>query len=68
MKNLIENYKKPTPVLWRKIGDSILLLSAGLSGSIMGLPLPDHTKLWIMFGVNLLGVFGKIITNLFKEN
>lgn len=67
LKKLHDNYKKPTPVIYRKIGDSVLVLSAGLSGSIMGLPLPDHTKLWIMFAINVVGVIGKILTNLFKE-
>jgi hypothetical protein len=59
----MKKYFSPTPVFWRKVGDSLLLLSAGVNGSIMGLPLPDHHKLWIMFGISLVGTFGKILTN-----
>lgn len=68
MKNLIENYKKPTPVFWRKVGDSILVASASLSTAVMGLPIAEHTKLYIVFALNVIGVIGKILTNLFKKD
>ena len=61
-------YKQPTPAKWRKIGDAILLGTTSLSGMIMGLPLTDHQQLWTIFILNGVGVFGKIITNFFKED
>ena len=68
MKEFLDNYKKPTPVIWRKIGDSVLIASASLSTAVMGLPITEHNKLYIVFALNVLGVIGKIVTNLFKED
>lgn len=62
---MIDNYKKPTPVIWRKIGDSILLATMTMSGMVMTLPITEHQKLWANFAINCLGIAGKIITNLF---
>lgn len=47
----------------KKIGDAFLLLSASLTTAVMGLPLSDNTIKWIVFGLNIVGVMGKIITN-----
>ena len=63
----LKQYWTPTPVKARKIGDAFLVLSASLSGAVMGLPLPDNQKLWINFGLTLLGVIGKIVTNFAVE-
>jgi hypothetical protein len=68
MKKFLDNYKKPTPVIWRKIGDSVLIASASLSTAVMGLPISEHNKLYIVFALNVLGVIGKILTNLFKKD
>lgn len=62
---MFDNYKKPTPVIWRKIGDSILLATMALSGMIMTLPLTENQKLWTNFFVNCAGIVGKVLTNLF---
>jgi hypothetical protein len=62
------NYYKPTPKKWRKIGDTILLGTASLSVLIMGSPLSDHAKAWIVFFSNALGIVGKVLTNFFKED
>lgn len=62
-----DKYYTPTPKKWRKIGDAMLLLSTGASGSIMGLPLSDNLKLWIVFAFSVIGVFGKILTNFAEE-
>jgi hypothetical protein len=64
---IFENYAKPTPALWRKIGDTILIASASLSGFTMGLPITEHAQLWLVFSFNVIGVIGKIITNFFKD-
>jgi len=64
---MIKGYYQPTPIKWRKIGDSILFLSASLTGMIAALPTDDNTKMWLMFSCNIAGILGKTITNLFKE-
>jgi hypothetical protein len=66
-RTLKEKYTAPTPVKWRKIGDAILLGSTGLSALMMGAPIPDKVQVWIVFGLNVLGLIGKIITNFFTE-
>jgi hypothetical protein len=66
--NALENYKAPTPVKWRKIGDAILLSTTSLSGMIMGLPISEHKQLWAIFILNAIGVGGKVITNFFRED
>ncbi len=67
MKKANEYYSVPTSPKWRKIGDSILIGCASLSTAVMGLPLTDNQIKWVIFGLNVIGVGGKIITNLFKE-
>jgi len=47
----------------KKIGDAFLLLSASLTTAVMSLPLSDNTIKWVVFGLNIIGVTGKIITN-----
>jgi hypothetical protein len=65
--SLFDNYKKPTPAKWRKIGDAILLGSSSFSGMVMGLPLSEHAQLWTIFILNAVGVVGKVLTNFFKD-
>lgn len=65
MKKLKENYWASTPLVCRKIGDSLLIASLGLTGGVMALPIDDETKLWVNFGIAGVGTIGKIITNLF---
>lgn len=63
----VSNYYHPTPKAWRKVGDTILLGCTSLSAMMMGAPLSATQKTWVIFGLNVLGVVGKMITNLFKE-
>ena len=63
----VKNYFHPTPKVWRKIGDSILIGSTSLSAMMMGAPIPEQAKTWVIFGLNVFGVFGKVISNMFKE-
>lgn len=65
---LLDNYKRPTPAKWRKIGDAILLGSTSLSAMMMGAPISEHTQTWLIFILNVIGVAGKILTNFFKED
>lgn len=67
IKKLQKRYFAPTPKNIRKIGDSILIVSASLSSAVMGLPLRDHHKLYVVFAFNVVGVIGKILTNFFKD-
>lgn len=64
-KTLREKYELPTPIKWRKIGDSILVGTSGMSAIMMGAPIPEHYTIWIVFSLNVIGVGGKIITNFF---
>lgn len=34
---------------------------------MMGAPIDEQTKTWIIFGLNVFGVLGKMVTNFFKE-
>ena len=63
----LANYYHPTPKHLRKIGDAILFGSTSLSGMVMGAPFAENYKMYAMFGLNVLGVLGKVITNMFKE-
>lgn len=62
------SYYKPTPIKWRKAGDTILLGATAMSGFIMGTPLTETGKLWLIFTLNVIGVIGKMLTNFFKAD
>jgi hypothetical protein len=63
----MKNYYSPTPKKWRKIGDSALIFSMAVAGYVTQLPITDAQKMWAIFVINLVGVFGKIITNFVSE-
>jgi hypothetical protein len=67
-KTITEKYAAPTPIKWRKIGDSILIGSSGFSALMMGAPLHDNQIIWIVFILNGIGVCGKVITNFFTAD
>lgn len=67
VKTITEKYMAPTPIKWRKIGDSVLVGTSGLSAIMMGAPIPDGYTIWIIFTLNVLGVGAKVITNFFSE-
>lgn len=58
-----ENYHKPTPKKWRKIGDTLMLLSNSIAGVAALMALNP----WIVVGGITLGTIGKIITNFTTE-
>ncbi len=43
--------------------DLMLTFSMVASGIIMGMPLPDNTKLWINSIIGFIGMGGKLLTN-----
>lgn len=65
---MTQNYWQPTPKKFRQIGDAILLGSTSLSAMMMGAPVSEGTRTWLIFGLNIMGVLGKVITNFFKES
>ena len=67
IRTISNRYSSQTPLRWKIMGDSILILGAAISGAVMGLPMPDNTKLWINFAVVMVMAVGKILTNLATE-
>jgi hypothetical protein len=57
-----KHYWKPTPVFWRKVGDSLLAASS----FITTYALFSEMK-WVAFTSLGIGVAGKFLTNFFKK-
>lgn len=64
---MINNYYKPTPKIWRKIGDTALLGCTAMNGPVLASPLTDNEKMWTIFIISIIGVAIKMTTNFFKE-
>jgi len=62
MKMGFSSYMKPTPKLFRKIGDGLLAMSTMVSGSMIVM---DHK--WFALTFLCVGAVGKFMTNLFSE-
>jgi hypothetical protein len=62
MKKLIENYNKPTPVRWQRIGDFSLLMIPAIMETIHELPIDPAAQLWSMKVAGLLMVVVKFWT------
>lgn len=58
----LSNYFHPTPRVWRVIGDTLLALAAGMATIAYYNSRPG----WMMATL-IIGISGKFITNLFKE-
>lgn len=58
-----KNYGKNTPILYKKIGDAVLILGTTLTATFAGM---EMQKEWIIAAA-LLTAFGKIITNFFID-
>ncbi len=58
------NYVKSTPVFWRKMGDSILIMGTTLTATFAGM---EIHKEWIIAAA-FFTALGKMITNLFSED
>jgi hypothetical protein len=61
--NIKQNYYKPTPIKWRKLGDALL----GVSTTITGFAIYEEAK-WAAITALVLGVVGKFLTNFFGED
>lgn len=66
-KQMLDNYKKPTPNKWRKIGDYILVIQVFVTSSLPTWPLPEHQKVIIGSIVNFVGISLKFWTNTKKH-
>ncbi len=59
----LTNYYKPTPIFWRKIGDSLLAASTFVTGYSL---ISSYPTLGII--ALITGAFGKFLTDFFHEN
>lgn len=56
-----DHYYAPTPKKWRQLGDALLAVA------LMGIPADLAGYKWIGITLFAIGVAGKFLTNLFKE-
>mgnify|MGYP003347680439 CR=1 FL=1 len=61
--NMMNNYYKPTPKKWRKIGDALL----GVSTMITSFSIYENIQ-WLAISALMTGVVGKFLTNFFSKN
>ncbi len=61
MKKLIENYKKPTPEIWRKIGDAALISIPIIEAQIA--VYPNEIDPIIKWGITTFLILFKVWTN-----
>lgn len=61
-KRIKESYDKPTPIKWRRIGDSILIIGSGVSAISAYM----DNKYITIAGIALTAI-GKFLTNLKSE-
>ena len=60
---MMNNYYKPTPKKWRKIGDALL----GVSTMITSFSIYENIQ-WLAISALMTGVVGKFLTNFFSKN
>lgn len=63
IKRKFESYNKPTPAFWRRVGDTLLLIS---SSAMSYSALTKEPKIGIT--IALIGVMGKFLTNFFAKD
>ena len=68
LKSMIQNYKKPTPIRWRKIGDYILVITGLVQTQLPMLPFADNVKMYVGMAVNFIGISLKFWTNTKKDD
>ena len=61
---LIENYRKPTPKKWRKLGDALLAVGTTITSYAV---IEEYSK-WISLTALGITILGKFITNFFSED
>ena len=64
MKRIIENYGKPTPPEWRKVGDLAMFMIPVIEAQFATMPESDNVQLaWFKWAVVTLLVLFKAWTN-----
>ncbi|MFN9581465.1 MAG: hypothetical protein ACK566_02185 [Bacteroidota bacterium] len=64
MKKIIEDYKKPVPLKWRRIGDLALLAIPVLEAQFNIMPVSDSIESqWLKWGITTFLVLFKVYTN-----
>lgn len=63
VKKLHDVYYSHTPVIWAKVGDSILLFGTTMTATFAGM---EVDKGWIIT-MSIVTAFGKMITNFFQN-
>lgn len=58
------NYYAPTPLKWRKLGDTLLAIST----MITTYAVVDEWSKYMTLSALILGVIGKFLTNFFSED
>lgn len=58
----LSNYYTKTPAVWKFWGDVMLFSAPLLSGVVVASPVNETVKLWVVFGLNIILVIGKILT------
>lgn len=71
---LVKSYWSPTPKKWRKLGDALLAAATVIAiggiwqyDTLKDIFTPSEIKIMIISSI-CLGVFGKFLTNFFKED
>jgi len=63
MKASAKHFYKPTPIIWRKIGDSLLAV-----GGLLGTYAITEDLKWLGITLIACSIVGKFLTNFFKED
>ena len=58
----LSNYSKKTPGTVHLVGDIFLFSAPLISATVMAAPFTEPLKSWLLFGINMILVIGKIIT------
>ena len=61
LRKIRKRYHAPTPKTWRKVGDTLLVIST------MGVPAVLMNHAWIGMTLFIVGILGKFLTNFFTE-
>jgi hypothetical protein len=64
----LNNLKKPSNPLFKKIADYLLYTLPLVSTAIVAVPLPESAKLWIIFGLNIVVIGFKGLSKLSAED
>jgi hypothetical protein len=63
----LSNYYKKTSTTAKLVGDIMLFSAPLLSAAVMAAPFTEPLKSWLLFGINVALVVGKIITKFITD-